>query len=85
MNEAQGVKVRLFAVARQLAGVDFLEVALPPQANVSELRAAMAQACPALAPVLPHALFSVNAEYASEGTLIPPAAELACIPPVSGG
>jgi molybdopterin converting factor small subunit len=30
-------------------------------------------------------MFAINAEYAADLTPIPEAAEIACIPPVSGG
>jgi molybdopterin converting factor small subunit len=38
-----------------------------------------------LAVVLRHAMFAVNTDYAADDTVIPPRAEVACIPPVSGG
>lgn len=79
------VQVRLFAAARQLAQCELLELDLPPAATVAELRAALGRRVPALEQLLPHVLFAVNAEYASDQTRIPEAAELACIPPVSGG
>jgi len=77
--------VKLFAGAREAAGCDVLEVEVAPSANVEALRSSMLAACPALAPLLPHAVFAINANYATDETLIPADAELACIPPVSGG
>ena len=85
MNTTNTLSVRLFAVARQAAGRDLAEVALPEGATIAQLRATLAAAYPALAPILKHALFSVNAEYAGEASIIPAKAEIACIPPVSGG
>jgi molybdopterin converting factor small subunit len=38
-----------------------------------------------LSTLLPHVLFAINAEYAGDATPIPAGAEIACIPPVSGG
>jgi molybdopterin converting factor small subunit len=38
-----------------------------------------------LAGVLGHMLFAINAEYATDATIVPAGAEIACIPPVSGG
>jgi molybdopterin converting factor small subunit len=49
------------------------------------LRQAIAEQYPALADLVAHALFAVNADYASDAIPIPAEAELACIPPVSGG
>lgn len=79
------VRVKLFAAARQFAGSESVEVTLPEQATVADLRLALEQQVPALAGLLKHALFAVNTEYVSSQSLIPPDAEIACIPPVSGG
>jgi molybdopterin converting factor subunit 1 len=79
------VTVRLFAAARHLAGNDAIELELGPKATVAGLRERLAESCPALAGVLKHARFAVNAEYASEKTEIAEGAEVAVIPPVSGG
>ena len=79
------VRVRLFAVARERAGRSILETELPDGATVHDLKAAIGRDVPSLAPLLGSIRFSVNAEYASDVTPIPPNAELAAIPPVSGG
>ncbi len=77
--------IQLFAGARELAGQGQLEVELPAAATVAQLRAALLADCPPLAPLLPHALFAINTNYATDETPIPEGAEIACIPPVSGG
>jgi molybdopterin converting factor subunit 1 len=79
------VQVRLFAAARQCAGQDQLEVHLPPGATVADLRQALAESVPNLAELLPRVLFAVDAQYASNTTPVSESAEIACIPPVSGG
>ncbi len=79
------VRVQLFAVARQRAGRPVVEVDLPDGATVADLRAAIAEALPSLAALLDTIRFAVNADYADDTTLIPPGADLAVIPPVSGG
>lgn len=80
------VRVKLFAVARQRAGRDEVQVdLLAGPATVGDLRAALRERFPALAAVLPHVQVAVNNDYASERTVIPPEAEVALIPPVSGG
>ena len=79
------VIVRLFALARQRAGQPELTVDVPEPATVGELRRLLGAAYPQLAPLLPSLLFAVNAEYARDGDPIPPGAEVAAIPPVSGG
>lgn len=79
------VRVQLFALARERAGTGSLEMELADEASVGQLRAALAQTCPPLAELLPHVRFAVNNEYAADSQLIPTAAEVAIIPPVSGG
>lgn len=78
-------RVQMFAMAKELAGRDVVELALPEGATVTDLRRALAAEVPALASILPHVMFAVNLEYAGESTPIPDRAALACIPPVSGG
>jgi molybdopterin converting factor subunit 1 len=79
------VRVKLFAVAKELAGCNELTIDLPEGATVSHLRAAVIQASPALIRVVPHALWSVEATYAADNTPLTEQSEVALIPPVSGG
>jgi molybdopterin converting factor subunit 1 len=79
------VRVKLFAVARQRVGRDQIELELPADASVGQLRAVLVEKFPPLADVLPHARLAVNSDYAADGAPIPAAAEVAVIPPVSGG
>lgn len=78
-------RVRLFAIARDRAGCSFIELDLPEAATVSDLKTALGREVPSLVPLLPTIRFSVNADYADDTTAIPSGAELAAIPPVSGG
>lgn len=79
------VCIRLFAVAKDIAGSDSLWLELPEGATVEQLRQRLAAEMPALAAVLPQVLFAVGTEYARDDTVISPTSEVACIPPVSGG
>ncbi len=79
------VQVRLFAVARELAGVDSVEVSVPVGGTVAQLRRALAVQVPALAGILPQVLFAVGSNYVADATPLAADAEVACIPPVSGG
>lgn len=79
------MKVRLFARARELAGTDTLDVNIPAGATVAELRRRMAGTCPALAGLLKHSALAVNDEYADDSQVLPAEAEVAMLPPVSGG
>jgi molybdopterin converting factor subunit 1 len=79
------VIVKLFAVARQRIGKEQLAVELPMGATVGQLRRILVELHPTLADVLAHARLAVKSEYAAESEVIPEAAEVAIIPPVSGG
>jgi molybdopterin converting factor subunit 1 len=79
------VSVRLFALARERAGRSELSLQLPEPATVAHLKQALATACPELAPLVPNLMIAVDAEYAGDDQPIRPGAEVAAIPPVSGG
>lgn len=79
------VRVKLFAVAKQRVGQSEIEVELPADATVRQLRGAIVEQYPPLADVLAHARLAVNSEYAADAAVISPTAEIAVIPPVSGG
>ena len=79
------VHVRLFAAARQAAENDSIELIVPADATVSDVKTALLEALPALSPLGEQLRFAVNADYASSSTQIGPTDEVACIPPVSGG
>jgi molybdopterin synthase catalytic subunit len=74
------VRVRLYAMLRQRAGRDALELELPDGARVSDALAAVED----LAGGLPLVL-AVNREYAAPEQVLEADDELALIPPVSGG
>ena len=79
------VRIRLFAVAKELAGRGSISLELPEGGTVGQLRARLADEVPALAHVLPRVLFAVGSDYARDEDVIPADSEVACIPPVSGG
>ncbi len=79
------VRVRLFAVARAVAGAEAVEIALEDNATVADLRTALLVHLPALAPMGSLLRFAINNDYAADNAPIPDLAEIACIPPVSGG
>lgn len=79
------LRIKLFAIARQRLGRDEIEVALPERSTAADLRRALAEQFPALADVLPHIRIAVNSSYANDATVVPAGAEIALIPPVSGG
>ena len=79
------VRVKLFAVARQLAGSSEVELELADGASVADLRRELTARYPPLAELAGHVNFAVDAQYATDETEIHAGAEIACIPPVSGG
>ncbi len=78
--------ILLFASARETVGAPSLTVELDENSTVGGLRSALARACPALIPLLPFLRIAIDSEYArNDQQIIPHDAELAVIPPVSGG
>jgi len=80
------VTVRLFAILRERAGRDSVEIELPEGATVGDAfeRLAAAPGLGELVGRMPLRM-AVNREYAGDGTAIAPGDELALIPPISGG
>lgn len=74
------VTVRLFAVLRQRAGSDAIELTLPDEARVADALAALGD----LTADVP-CVMAVNREYADGDQVLCAGDELALIPPVSGG
>ena len=79
------VRVRLFAVAKQVAGCDCVELELPQGATIAQLRTRLSEQVPQLSSLLGQMVFAIRTQYANDGDTIPPEADVACIPPVSGG
>jgi len=79
--------VQLFAGARELlAGMPAMTVELPSGATVGELRSALRRdLSPAFAALIVRSRIAVDCEFADDSAVIPDGAELALIPPVSGG
>lgn len=79
------IRVRLFAVARDLARQEAVELEVPAAAHVADVRAALMASVPELGPWMPYLHFAVGTRYAQEGDRVSAGDEIACIPPVSGG
>ena len=78
------VTVRLFAVLRERAGAEAIQLDLPADAQIADVRLAVQERFPALAALLPSAMTAVNQEYRPSGP-VHDGDEIALIPPVSGG
>jgi molybdopterin converting factor subunit 1 len=80
------IKLLFFATLRSLTGLKTLELELPADSRVAELKSVVAERFPQVAPALVQTvLVSINREYADDEQIIPDGAEVALFPPVSGG
>lgn len=79
------VTVRLFARARELAGTGMLAVELPTDSTLGDLRRHLAQSHPKLGPLLERSALAMDDEFADDGVTLHDGADVALLPPVSGG
>lgn len=80
-------KIRLlfFATLRERAGTKSLDLEIPADMTVRGLKEKLAAEYPNLRESLKSVLITINREYAFDEAVIPPNAEMALFPPVSGG
>ena len=79
------VQLKLFAAAKDHVGSDVVAIEIPAGGTIADLRQAIVASYPELEQVLRHAMFAINADYATDTSTIESTDEVACIPPVSGG
>jgi molybdopterin converting factor subunit 1 len=79
------IKVLFFASLRDYAGTGTMEVEIPAGTSVGELKVLLVQRFPRMAPAQKSTMVAINREYAADEQIIPPEAEVALFPPVSGG
>jgi MoaE-MoaD fusion protein len=79
------IRVRLFAIQRELAGAREVPIELADGSTVEDAWAAVAARFPVLAPGRPSVRFARNGDYADAATALADGDEVAFIPPVSGG
>jgi molybdopterin converting factor subunit 1 len=79
------ITVRLFAIVRELAGVDQLVLDLPAGSAVEAALAELADRLPEAREQIGRAAIAVNRIYARPAAMLNDGDELAIIPPVSGG
>ena len=78
--------VQLFAGAREMVGTASIEVELPTGATVADLREVLKRdLSPHFAALVNRSRIAVNREFADDSAVVPEGAEVALIPPVSGG
>ena len=85
MTEPIRVRIRLFAVQRELAGTREVNVGLDDGATVEDAWAALVTRYPVLASGRASVRFARNGGYADAVTALADGDEVAMIPPVSGG
>jgi molybdopterin synthase catalytic subunit len=82
---AISIRIRLFAIQRELAGTREVRVDLPDGSDVEAAWNALVTRHPVLAPGRPSLRFARNGDYADPSTGLADGDEVAMIPPVSGG
>ena len=79
------VRVKLFAVVRDIAGTGEERVHLPDDATATDVLEALAFRYPMLDEWKPYLRIAINRTYASPDDRVRDGDEVAVIPPVSGG
>lgn len=79
------VRIRLFAMQRELAGTRAVEIDLPDGAVVADAWDELVARFPVLAPGAGSVRYARNGAYADDATPLSEGDEVAMIPPVSGG
>ena len=79
------VTLLYFAAARERAGTDREIFDLPDGSTAGQAKARALEAHPALQPLAPHLRVAVDKAFAPDAQVLSEGAEVALIPPVSGG
>jgi molybdopterin converting factor subunit 1 len=79
------VMVQLFARARELAGSDSIPLTLADGATVAALRQELARTFPHMAGLIAKCAVALNDDYVDDSCFLPADAQVALLPPVSGG
>lgn len=79
------ITVKLFAAYQEAFGVSELELELPPETSVKEVRDRLIAEHPQLSEWRDLTRFGVNLQFVEPDTLLKEGDEVVLIPPVSGG
>ncbi len=79
------VRVKLFAAARDAAGAGEVTLEVGDGATVSDVERALIAKVPSMAGIMSHSRWAVHAAFSPKDANLPKDAEVALIPPVSGG
>jgi molybdopterin converting factor subunit 1 len=79
------IKLLFFATIRERSGIRSLEMDIPDNMTIQQLKERLVSEYPNLEQSLHAVLITINREYAFDENIVPPNAEIALFPPVSGG
>lgn len=79
------IKLLFFATIRDRAGTKSMDLDIPEDMTVQGLKNKIAEDFPNLRDSMKSVLITIDREYAFDEAVIPPNAEMAMFPPVSGG
>jgi molybdopterin converting factor subunit 1 len=79
------IKLLFFATIRDRAGTKSMELKIPADMTILGLKEKLAADFPNLKDSMKSVLITINREYAFDEAVVPPSAEIAMFPPVSGG
>ena len=79
------IKLLFFATIRDRAGTKSMELDIPAEMTILQLKEKLAVDYPNLKESLKSVLITINREYAFDEAIVPLNAEIALFPPVSGG
>ena len=79
------IRILAFATARDALGADELELEVPEETTVGDLRALLTRERPGFDPLWARLAVAVDGSLARPSTKLSPGCEVALLPPVSGG
>ncbi|MBL8101489.1 MAG: molybdopterin converting factor subunit 1 [Anaerolineales bacterium] len=79
------IKLLFFATIRDRAGTKSLEMDIPANMTIQDLKDRLSTDYPNLKDSMKSVLITINREYAFDEAVVPANAEIGMFPPVSGG
>lgn len=79
------IKLLFFATIRDRAGVKSMDLEIPMDMTILQLKEKLGTDHPNLKESMKSVLVTINREYAFDEAVVPSNAEIALFPPVSGG
>jgi molybdopterin converting factor subunit 1 len=79
------IKLLFFATIRDRAGTKSMEMDIPAEMTILQLKEKLSTDFPNLKESMKSVLITINREYAFDEAVVPANAEIALFPPVSGG